>query len=167
MRKKAKFVLYTVLLLMSLVLVVGLLRVFGVYVVYSPTDSIKKGYWLFHDCEESELRTKGTYVQFPFDWDGLFVDQNVSKYKFLIKEIVGVEGDVVTVDGGVVSVCPNYLNKGECLEYERIWGVPFEDVKGVVEEGEIYVAGKTMNSFDSRYFGTIRKSIVARCGAPL
>ena len=166
MKSKAKLLFYVVLFVMSLILAAGLLRFFGVYVVYSPTDSIKKGFWLFHDCEEDELGAKGTYAQFPFDWDDMFVDENVSKYKFLIKEIVGVEGDAVKVVDGVVSVCPSDKT-GECLEYERVWGVPFVDVEGIVSEGEIYMAGKTMNSFDSRYFGTIRKSQVTRCGAPL
>lgn len=166
MKSKAKLLFYVVLFLMSLILAAGLLRFFGIYVVYSPTDSIKKGYWLFHDCDESELGTKGTYAQFPFDWDGMFVDENVSKYKFLIKEIVGVEGDIVTVGDGVVSVCAGD-KIGKCLEYERVWGVPFVDVEGIVAEGEVYVAGKTMNSFDSRYFGAIQKSKLIRCGAPL
>lgn len=167
MKKKLKVVFYAMLFLMMVVIVVGCLRLFGIYVVYSPTDSIKRGYWLFHDCSEEELSERGTYVQFPFQWDGIFKDANVSNYKFLIKEVIGLEGDMVKVSPGVVSVCPKGSESGACLEYERIYGVPFYNIEGLIKKGDVYVSGKTEHSFDSRYFGNIKKSIITRCGAPL
>lgn len=78
----------------------------------------------------------------------------------LVKRVVGVAGDVVAeTDIGVVingHLVPNSRpldldHKGQALPHLR----------GVfsLKQGEIWVAGEHPNSFDSRYFGILKKPI--------
>ena len=96
----------------------------------------------------------------------------------LIKEVIGVEGDRVTVKNHVVTVCqrnPLSQNKGkecyklDCLQHDDK-GLPLNCTafSGVIPEGKVFVYGKSSNlSFDSRYFGLVDKQYIKGVGGLL
>lgn len=152
--------------IMGLFLVVigfGILSQLGYSFVYSPTDSIKKGFWLFSTCAEEELGRRGSYAQFEFEWHEIYRDKGIPEYKYLIKRVAGIEGDYINVNEHDVSVCDGI----ECETVTRIEGIPFKNVPDSIPSGHVFVLGDTAGSFDSRYFGLIEVEDIYRCGTPL
>jgi len=88
----------------------------------------------------------------------------------LVKRVVGLPGERVTVQNGVVTVynntSPNGFNPDKLNKYTKeITGTP-GNVDVTVQPGQIFVMGDNRsNSLDSRYFGPINASdIVGNLG---
>lgn len=82
------------------------------------------------------------------------------QHRVLIKMVVGVAGDRVTIRGGTVWV------NGEA--YDRMWLVEGLDVRKelVVGEGSYFVLGTSPESLDSRYFGLVSRDAVVGPATP-
>lgn len=154
---------YGVMGLFLVVLGFGALSLLGYSFVYSPTDSIKKGFWLFSTCPVEELGRRGSYAQFEFEWPEIYRDKGIPEYKYLIKKVAGIEGDSISVNERDVIVCDD----SDCVTVTRIEGIPFQNVPDTIPSGHVFVVGETAGSFDSRYFGLIEVEDIYRCGKPL
>lgn len=89
----------------------------------------------------------------------------------LVKRVIGLPGERVTVNNGKVTVFntqhPNGFNPDEGQEYAKtITTTAGNDVDIIVREGEVFVLGDNRdNSLDSRYFGNVAsKDIVGKLG---
>lgn len=135
---------------------------YGYSIIYSATDSIKKGLWFFWDCDQGEIEP-GSFVLFTHNWEASLHAEMVPNYKKLIKLVAhsGNDDSSITDSGSEITIC-----SPACVSYARLNTVPYE-VTSLVNSDEIFVVGISPNSFDSRYFGPIKKSIVEKCGAPL
>jgi signal peptidase I len=96
---------------------------------------------------------KGDLILFKFNKQSEFVKQGT----FLLKEVVCVPGDTLIVKGR------NFFCNGkliaEALSYSCKKHIPVEpfSFNGVIPQGEYFVLGKTKCSYDSRYWGFVKK----------
>jgi len=77
----------------------------------------------------------------------------------LIKRVVGVAGDLVTVTNHGVEINGQPVSNSKPLDlYTK--GQDLPQMRGifVLKQGEIWTAGEHPNSFDSRYFGPVKFS---------
>jgi conjugative transfer signal peptidase TraF len=75
----------------------------------------------------------------------------------LIKRVVGVGGDLVTVTDDGVEINGQPVPNSRPLDLDT-QGQALPHVRGifVLKQGEIWTAGEHSNSFDSRYFGLVK-----------
>ena len=80
----------------------------------------------------------------------------------MIKEIVGVAGDKVSVQNGTVSI-NNRIYGGIIANDGKLRRIPMERPPVKLKTNQVFVMARHDKSFDSRYFGPIeRKSIQGR-----
>lgn len=101
----------------------------------------------------------------PARWDVVVFDRpnqlpSSNSVKHLIKRVIGLPGERVTVKDGVVTVFndehPDGFNPDEGREYAETIDRTTAEVDTTVGEGEIFVLGDNRNnSTDSRLFGAI------------
>ena len=106
---------------------------------------------------------KGDYVMFVLNAPGIDNGRPCN----LIKEVGCAEGDTLTVTGK-----DYYCNRSEYLGRAKdisLKGEHLENFKfsGTVPKGMIYVYGDQKDSYDSRYFGFIRKADVIAKAYPV
>ena len=77
----------------------------------------------------------------------------------LIKRVVGVAGDLVTVTDDGVEINGQPVSNSKPLDLDTK-GQDLPHMRGifVLKQGEIWTAGEHPNSFDSRYFGPVKFS---------
>jgi signal peptidase I len=98
---------------------------------------------------------------------GLYED-NGGKEKQLIKRVIGLPGERVTVKDGKVAVYneahPSGFDPDTTLPYGNVITTTEGNIDVTVPAGEIFVSGDNRaNSLDSRYFGPIpAKDIVGK-----
>jgi conjugative transfer signal peptidase TraF len=85
-------------------------------------------------------------------------------YTPLLKEVVGLPGDVVEFDGSRV-----YINGQVLARSEIYWlGMNSLEISHVIKAGSIWVVGTGSNrSFDSRYFGDISITNISGVAEPI
>ena len=77
------------------------------------------------------------------------------KHIYLLKRIVGVEGDVIKIkNDGTLYI--NEEKKGKILKIKGLTD-NIKDTEYALKKDEYYVMGDTATSFDSRYLGIINK----------
>ncbi len=109
------------------------------------------------DFGSKKIEANG-YVAFESD-DRL--EPHYGSGSLFIKQIRAIEGDVVKINDGVLSI--NKKNEGvfDANILQKIDKKPQQlDVDFVVLPGNVWVMGTSPDSFDSRYWGTVKPSQV-------
>jgi conjugative transfer signal peptidase TraF len=85
---------------------------------------------------------------------------------YLMKPVVAKQGDIVEVSAA--GLCINGKYFGPVSQYDsQGLSLPRLYKKYVLGPGEYFVATRYRNSFDSRYFGKIRRSDIKWVARPL
>lgn len=135
--------------------------------IINISDSITKGIYKLTDMKKEDY-IKGTIVQFPIplNFEEYIHGRNYlpKNVKTLSKMILGVNGDKIEI-----RLLKNkkklYINEkliGEVNKYDS-FGLPLPQMKSkILEKNEFFVYGKHPKSFDSRYFGVIKKDDILK-----
>ena len=89
----------------------------------------------------------------------------LSPVKSLLKIVVGTTGDSFCFSKGKIEISGQiYPVSKEDHEGKKL---PVQEGCKSVGEGEVFVMGKSSDSFDSRYFGTVSKLEIEKVVKPL
>lgn len=132
------------------------------YLVLNLSPSMEKGIYLLKEIDELK---KGDVVvlNIPLNiretiYSRGYLPKNI---KTLLKEVVAVEGDKVHVTHNKLYINGEF--KGEIAEVDSKGRELVSYVKdGVLKSGEVFLLGKGENSFDSRYFGVVKKNEILK-----
>lgn len=132
------------------------------YFVLNLSPSMEKGIYLLKDIDELK---KGDVVvlNIPLNiketlYSRGYLPKNI---KTLLKEVVAVEGDCVEVVHNKIYINGEF--KGDITEVDSKGRELVSFVKdGVLKSGEVFLLGRGKNSFDSRYFGVVKKSEILK-----
>jgi len=92
---------------------------------------------------------RGDLIVYAFDGEAADRDYPGLKRQPFFKRIVGVAGDVVTVDGRDVFINGLHVGRAKTHTFDRR---PLEPIApAVIPPGHVYVQGSSADSFDSRY----------------
>jgi conjugal transfer pilin signal peptidase TrbI len=107
--------------------------------------------------------TRGDLIVYAFEGEAAQRDYPGLKRQPLFKRIVGVAGDVVTVDDRDVFINGQFVGRARTHTFDRR---PLDPIAPtVIPPGHVYVQGSNADSFDSRYrsSGLVRTvDVVAR-----
>lgn len=137
-------------------------------IMFQITPSLPKGIYRIDHPERIE---KGMICVFeiPQNVYGLMKTRGwlPEHFRFyLSKPLVAKEGDIVDVSASGLFINGRYL--GPVKQYDS-QGLPLPRIyrKCVLSQGEYFFASTYNNSFDSRYFGTVRKENIRWVERPL
>lgn len=129
------------------------------------TESVKRGvYWI---DRTDGIYARGKFVAFDFQPKLKYLQERFGVDRRYVKQIVGVEGDTVTVTSDwEVEVCPSAQTRAiPCQKHGVVMksdtaGRPMQSwvppgASYVVKPGELWVMGPHPKSLDSRYNGPI------------
>lgn len=106
---------------------------------------------------------RGDLIVYAFDGEAAERDYPGLKRQPFFKRIVGVAGDVVTVDGRDVFINGLHVGRAKTHTFDHR---PLDPIApAVIPPGHVYVQGSSADSFDSRYrsSGLVRTAdVVAR-----
>ena len=158
-------------LIHALLIVVGFMivcKALSYKIMFQITPSLPKGiYWIDHP----DRIDRGTICVFdiPRNVYGLmksrrWLPEHLRFY--LTKPVVAKQGDIVEVSAAGLYINGKYF--GPVKQYDS-QGLPLPRIyrKYVLRQGEYFFASTYNNSFDSRYFGTVRKENIRWVERPL
>ncbi|SHG54344.1 signal peptidase I/conjugative transfer signal peptidase TraF,TIGR02771 [Fodinibius roseus] len=143
----------------KIVVSVGILVIIGMFsgykVTINYTDSIPKGLYFI----QNEVPGKGDYT--------LITKQNLLDFatgrgyiadgSYIGKKIVGTPGDTVVVSSKGVYVNSKEQVASQPIKVDRNnRSMPHNIGTQIIKENEVFLLGETKDSFDSRYYGTIK-----------
>lgn len=113
-------------------------------------------------------------IQITEDIDGYVSRyQNTKVIHFLIKEVVGMENDIFTIEEvREKNISYDVLKKNNIIinnvyRYDsKLKKLPRKSNYYKLNNNEYFVLGKKSNSFDSRYFGTIKRENILKFVEP-
>ncbi|MGL5569274.1 MAG: conjugative transfer signal peptidase TraF [Cetobacterium sp.] len=130
--------------------------------IWNVTNSMPIGIYLLEEIKEVE-RDQIIYIAIPEKakqilWERNYLPKEIS---FLVKQVKGIEGDIVTVCNNTLYI--NGIFKGKIKEKDNK-GLPLNGLSGTIalKENEYFLMGKDDESYDSRYFGTIKKDNILK-----
>ena len=140
-------------------------------VIYNPTISLPRGYYFTYPgikfktgdlvliCVSDKLRLEVMHkLGLPYSDDDCPLQT-----PYLLKQIIAVEGDQMEIipDGVKVN---GYLHphSRSFSSYRQINLLPQPLGKFKLKDGEYFVIGQTPYSYDSRYFGIIKRDQIYR-----
>ncbi len=137
-------------------------------IMFQITPSLPKGVYLIDRPARIENGMLCVFT-IPPDVYGMmrsrgWLPENLSF--FLMKPVVAKQGDVVEVSAAGLSINGKYF--GPVSQYDS-QGLPLPRAyrKYLLGQGEYFVASTYHNSFDSRYFGKIRRADIRWVARPL
>jgi len=148
-------------LFMAGALFVGTARVFGSRVVVQVTPSMPRGvYWV----ERSRQIARGDIIVFeaPADARMLIAARHwwrLSVGYLLMKPVVARKGDRVRVSVKGLFIDSVFFGPVEKIDTEGL-PLPLREMDRVLSDGEYFTASPYEHSFDSRYFGIIRREAI-------
>ena len=92
---------------------------------------------------------RGDLIVYAFEGEAAQADYPGLKRQAFFKRIVGVAGDVVSVEGRDVFVNGQHVGRAKTHTFDRH---PLDPIAAtVIPPGQVYVQGSSADSFDSRY----------------
>ncbi|MGD0819397.1 MAG: S26 family signal peptidase [Desulfomonilia bacterium] len=166
-RKKAELkpLLYALLIFAGFIIVC---KVLSYKIMFQITPSLPKGiYWIDHPNSIE----KGMICVFdiPHNVYGLMKTRGwlPEHFRFyLSKPLVAKQGDIIEVSANGLYINGKYF--GPVKQYDS-QGLPLPRIyrKYILMQWEYFFASSYTNSFDSRYFGTVRKENIRWVEKPL
>ena len=150
--RRHRLVFATVLALMGAIWFLALTRVFIhhtplIPVLFNWTPSLPYRIVVVDHGPAPLLR--GDLIVYAFDGEAAQRDYPGLKRQPFFKRIVGVAGDVVTVDGRDVFINGLHVGRAKTHTFDRR---PLDPIAStVIPPGHVYVQGSSADSFDSRY----------------
>ena len=145
----------------SLLLAQVLFSSFGPELVLNFTNSVPLGVYRLSPIEKL---TEGEFVAFIPPARVREIAEERPWYRkdhYFIKQVAGLPGDEVCINRGVLSI--QGKEAGPVFETDR-FGIPLAHSEGcyLVPDGQVFVLGPDSEwSFDSRYFGVVRREELA------
>lgn len=153
--------------LKMLIIILGVVYIVKLYVYnnycINITPSIPKGIYKLQDIKNLE-RNKIVYIEIPDNakkiiWEREYLPQHIN---YLVKYIKGIPGDRVQVKSNSLYI--NRELKGNIRKYD-LQGKKLNSelpIDYVLKENEYILLGADDNSYDSRYFGIIKKEKILK-----
>lgn len=137
-------------------------------IMFQITPSLPKGAYLIDHADRIDTGTLCVFT-IPPEVFGMvksrgWIPEHLRYY--LMKPVVAKQGDIVEVSAAGLSINGRYF--GPVSQYDS-QGLPLPRLykKYVLGSGEYFVATPYRKSFDSRYFGKIRRSDIKWVAKPL
>lgn len=126
------------------------------------TPSLRHRIYLLDRAPSKEQIVRNSYVLFELHSKYL----EGAKTKKTLKQAACVEGDILRVRQGSYYCNDTYLGSAKeySLQEEKLEYFKFE---GEIPKGSLFVFGNHVDSFDSRYFGFVRKEDVIAIAYPI
>lgn len=121
-------------------------------IVLNVTGSMPDMVYALGHGEKGSMVSFCTPISHPYMGHGSCPDGSMP----LIKRVVGVAGDRVTVTDAGIDIHGQPVPNSKPLDLDTM-GSALPHLRGsfILKQGELWVAGEHPNSFDSRYFGPI------------
>ena len=156
--------------ILCLIWILAAFRVFGSHtpmlpVLFNVTPSIP--YWVVWADYGSKRFERGDLIVYSFRGPAGDKDYPGLREQPFLKQVVGVAGDVVAVQGREVFVNGASVGVAKTHSFDRR---PLDPIgPGVIPAGHVYVRGTSADSFDSRYraSGLVRVADVTAKVRPL
>jgi conjugative transfer signal peptidase TraF len=154
-----------------LIFSIGLFGILGNYVFYNPSPSIPKGYYLSYP---SNNYNRGDLIIFRLTNRQqittleklrhlLYNNYSFTQPLYLIKHIVGVEHDIITINHNGIMVNNKLYSHSQAIDhYQNIYFNYLHNLTFKLKVHQFFVLGDTQYSYDSRYFGTITQQDIYR-----
>lgn len=126
------------------------------------TPSLRHRIYLLDRAPSKEQMVHNAYVLFELNSKYL----EGAKTQKALKQVACAEGDTLTVKEGYYYCNDTYLGqaKEDSLKGEKLSHFEFE---GEIPKDRLFVFGTHVDSFDSRYFGFVRKEDVIAIAHPV
>lgn len=132
------------------------------FVTFNPTPSLKTGFYLITNIKKVQ---KGDIVTIKYPES---IKNVIFPSKFYYREvngfmkiIAGIPGDLIETKNQKVYI--NGILKGNIsIADSKGRHLPQSNVNKILEENEYYLMGEAENSFDSRYWGTVKRKEILK-----
>lgn len=125
------------------------------FFIINVTESLPRG--IYYISNITDLK-KGDIVIFkPVKEADIYITQD---YKYMMKEVAALKEDKIQIIDNYLYI--NGENWGEVLKEDSL-GNPLPQLKNIeIPEDEVFLATKAYKSFDSRYWGTLKKEKILK-----
>lgn len=133
-----------------------------VFITFNPTPSLKTGFYLITNIKEIKKGETVT-IKYPKSIENIVFPSRFyyREVKGFMKNVEGVPGDLVETKNQKVYI--NGILKGNISTTDsKGRGLPQSNINKILEKDEYYLMGEAENSFDSRYWGTVRKKEILK-----
>lgn len=160
MKIKNRKIIYFILFFLIMLTVLKILF-YDIKLFLNITPSIKMGLYFTKEYKQDIELKKGDFVIFSVPEKAT---KNREYYQDFIKEIVATEEDEVIVKNNEIFI--NNTFKGKILEKDSYGNEikTLNEGKIPIANDEIFVMGENPKSYDSRYWGSIKRSDVKYYG---
>ncbi len=158
-KRSAGFLDFLIVMLVSFALVFGVVRPFIVEPFYIPTTSMVPTL----EIGDRVLANKFIYRFAEPERGDIIVFESIDEKKDLVKRVVGLSGDKISIKGGRLFVNDVSQREPYVVNKTCVHGLPKTCSYGpvTVPPGHVFVMGDNrLNSEDSRFFGSVPKGNV-------